>query len=92
MRLLRKQFVLDPYTERVLRKLAGRIPGNRSAVVRAAIHHYADIEKGLEGIEENPAFIKMMEESDRAEKEGRYITHEELKRQIRKNRRNGRQA
>jgi len=84
--LLRKQFVLDPSTERLLRKLAGKVPGNRSAVVRSAINYYADVEKELEGIDKDPGFIAMMEDSERAYREGRYSTLQEVRRQARSSR------
>lgn len=75
---MRKQFVFDKRTEKLLDELASYRGGNRSLVVREAIQIYSDMEDRLEKIEADPAFQKMMEESDRAIREGRVTPHEEV--------------
>jgi predicted transcriptional regulator len=75
---MRKQFVLDKRTEKLLDELASYRGGNRSLVIREAIQIYSDMEDRLEKIEADPAFQKMMEESDRAIREGRLTPHEEV--------------
>jgi predicted transcriptional regulator len=75
---MRKQFVLDKRTEKLLDELASYRGGNRSLVIREAIQIYSDMEDRLEKIEADPAFQKMMEESDRAIREGHVTPHEEV--------------
>jgi predicted transcriptional regulator len=75
---MRKQFVLDKRTEKLLDELASYRGGNRSLVIREAIQIYSDMEDRLEKIEADPAFQRMMEESDRAIREGRVTPHEEV--------------
>jgi predicted transcriptional regulator len=75
---MRKQFVLDKRTEKLLDELASYRGGNRSLVIREAIQIYSDMEDRLEKIEADPTFQKMMEESDRAIREGRVTPHEEV--------------
>jgi predicted transcriptional regulator len=75
---MRKQFVLDKRTEKLLDELASYRGGNRSLVIREAIQVYSDMEDRLEKIEADPGFQKMMEESDRAIREGRVTPHEEV--------------
>jgi len=75
---MRKQFVLDKRTEKLLDELASYRGGNRSLVIREAIQIYSDMEDRLEKIEADPAFQKMMEDSDRAIREGRVTPHEEV--------------
>jgi predicted transcriptional regulator len=80
---MRKQFVLDKRTEKLLDELASYRGGNRSLVIREAIQVYSDMEDRLEKIEADPAFQKMMVESDRAIREGRVTSHEEVVRKSR---------
>jgi predicted transcriptional regulator len=80
---MRKQFVLDKRTDRLLNELASYVGGNRSMVIREAIKLYSHMEDHLEKIEADPAFQKMMEESDRAIREGRVTPHEEVVRKSR---------
>jgi len=80
---MRKQFVLDKRTDKLLDELASYRGGNRSLVIREAIQVFSDMEDRLEQIEADPAFQKMMEESDRAVREGRVTPHEEVVRQSR---------
>ncbi|HEV2101296.1 MAG TPA: hypothetical protein VGR58_00825 [Candidatus Acidoferrum sp.] len=75
---MRKQFVLDKRTDKLLNELAYYAGGNRSMVIREAIKLYSHMEDRLEKIEADPAFQKMMKESDRAIREGRVTPHEEV--------------
>ena len=74
---MRRQFVLDKRTNKLLEELASYRAGNRSMVVREAIQLYADMEDRLDKIEADPAFQKMMDESDKAIREGRVTPHSE---------------
>jgi len=74
---MRRQFVLDKRTNKLLEELASYRAGNRSMVVREAIQLYADMEDRLDKIEADPAFQKMMDESDKAIREGRVTPHNE---------------
>ncbi len=76
--LMRKQFVLDKRTNKLLEELASYRGGNRSLVIREAIQAYADMQERLDRIEEEPAFQAMMDESDRAIREGRVTLHEQV--------------
>jgi len=80
---MRKQFVLDKRTHKLLEELASYRGGNRSLVVREAIQVYADMEDRLDKIEAEPAFQAMMRESDRAIREGRVTSHEDVMRMSR---------
>jgi predicted transcriptional regulator len=80
---MRKQFVLDKRTNQLLEELASYRGGNRSLVIREAIQVYADIEDRLDQIEDDPAFQAMMRESDKAIREGRVTSHEEVLRMSR---------
>lgn len=80
---MRKQFVLDKKTNKLLKELASYHGGNRSLVVRHAIQVYSDIEDRLEEIETNPAFQAMMAKSAAYIKASRVIPHEEVVRRSR---------
>ena len=80
---MRHQFVLDKRTNELLEKLASYRDGNRSVIVREAIQLYADMEDRLDKIEADPAFLKMMAESDKAIREGRVTPHSEVVRMSR---------
>jgi len=80
---MRHQFVLDKRTNELLEKLASYRDGNRSVIVREAIQLYADMEDRLDRIEADPAFLKMMAESDKAIREGRVTPHSEVVRMSR---------
>jgi predicted transcriptional regulator len=80
---MRHQFVLDKRTNKLLEELASYRDGNRSVIVREAIQLYADMEGRLERIEADPAFQKMMAESDQAIREGRVTPHSEVVRMSR---------
>ena len=73
-----RQFVLDKRTNKLLEELASYRAGNRSMVIREAIQLYADMEDRLDKIEADPAFQKMMDESDADIKAGRVMTHAEV--------------
>jgi predicted transcriptional regulator len=75
---MRKQFVLDKRTNRLLEELASYRGGNRSLVIREAIQVYADMEDRLDKIEADPAFQGMMRESDKAIREGRVTSHDDV--------------
>jgi predicted transcriptional regulator len=83
---MRKQFVLDKRTDKLLDELAAYRGGNRSLVIREAIQVYADMEDRLDKIEADPTFQKMMRESERAIAEGRVTPHEQVLRLARRNR------
>src|SRR5258708_13516974 len=84
--LMRKQFVLDKKSSRLLDELAETRDGNRSQVVREAIGLYAAMEASLEEIEANPKFIKMMERSAEDIRAGRVYSQEEVERHLSKKR------
>lgn len=63
---MRYQFVLDKRSKKVLDDLAQYRGGNRSRVVREALVTLADMEVRLDKIEADPAFQKMMTDSDQA--------------------------
>lgn len=84
--MLRRQFVLDKKSSRLLEELAADRGGNRSRVVREALRVYAEQEAMLDRIEQDPGFIKMMEESERDFREGRFVTQEELEEELRRDR------
>ena len=80
---MRKQFVLDKHTDKLLEELASHIGGDRSLIVRQAIQVYYDIEARLDKIEADPAFQAMMARSDADIKAGRVTPHEEVVRRFR---------
>jgi Arc/MetJ-type ribon-helix-helix transcriptional regulator len=80
---MRRQFVLDKRTDKLIEELASNGVGNRSMVVRTAVQLLADMEDRLDRIESDPAFQKMMAESDRAIREGRVTPHGEVVRMSR---------
>ncbi len=73
---MRHQFVLDKRGKKILDDLAHYRGGNRSRVVREALVTLADMEARLDKIETDPAFQKMMADSDQAIREGRVTPHE----------------
>lgn len=79
----RRQFVLDKRTNRILNRLAAEGDGNFSAVVRRGIDLVAEEEAILEATENDPGFIKMMEASEKAFREGRWTSHEDVMRMVR---------
>jgi predicted transcriptional regulator len=75
---MRKQFVLDKRTNKLLEELASYNGGNRSLIVRQAIQVYSDMEDRLDKIEADPAFQAMMGKSDADIQAGRMTPHEEV--------------
>ena len=80
---MRKQFVLDKRTNKLLEELASYNGGNRSLIVRQAIQVYSDMEDRLDKIEADPAFQAMMAKSDADIRAGRVTPHEEVVRRSR---------
>ncbi|MGB2678950.1 MAG: hypothetical protein WAN12_17850 [Candidatus Acidiferrum sp.] len=80
---MRKQFVLDKRTNKLLEELASQNGGNRCLIVRQAIRVHADVVDRLEKIEADPAFQAMMARSDADIKAGRVTPHEEVVRKSR---------
>jgi predicted transcriptional regulator len=83
---MRRQFVLDKKSSRLLDELAEIRGGNRSLVVREAIAVYADQEAYLEKIEADPKFIEMMEKSAADIRAGRVTEQAEVERRFAKKR------
>jgi predicted transcriptional regulator len=81
---MRRQFVLDKRTNKLLDELALYRGGNRSLVVREAIQVYSDMEDRLDKVEADPGFQQMMRESDKAICEGRVTAHEDVLRMSRR--------
>jgi predicted transcriptional regulator len=75
---MRRQFVLDKRTDKLLEELASYRAGNRSMVVREAIQFYADMEDELDKVEADPKFQKMMAKSDAEIRAGQLIPHSEV--------------
>ena len=75
---MRKQFVLDKRTNKLLDELASYRGGNRSMVIREAIQVYSDMEDRLEKIEADPAFQAMMAKSDEDIRRGRVTPHSDV--------------
>jgi predicted transcriptional regulator len=57
---MRSQFVLDDQTEALLNELSAARGGNRSFVVREAIHLYANLEDWLDTVEADPGLQRIM--------------------------------
>ena len=83
---MRRQFVLDKKSIKLLDELAETRAGNQSLVVREAIGLYAAMEASLEEIESDPRFINMMERSAADIRAGRAYTQEEVERRLAKKR------
>ncbi len=81
---MRHQFVLDKRSTQILDDLAQYRGGNRSRVVREALVALADMETRLDKIEADPAFQEMMQRSDEDIRAGRVVSHEEVKRRLRR--------
>jgi predicted transcriptional regulator len=82
--MTRRQFVLDNRSNKLLEQLAADRGGNRSQVIREAIQVYAEQEEYLDKIEADPAFQKMMAQSEADIRAGRIFTHEQVLRASRK--------
>ncbi len=79
---MRRQFVLDARTDRLLEELATLRAGNRSFVVREAIQLYAAVENTLEEVEADPGFQRMMERSAADIRAGRFSSHSEVRKRV----------
>ncbi len=79
---MRRQFVLDPRTEELLEELAADRAGNRSHVVREAIQLYAEMEARLDDIESDPEFQRRIEAADEDIRNGRVVSHDEVKKRL----------
>jgi len=79
---MRRQFVLDEHSERLLDQLAASRAGNRSFVVREAIALYASLEDRLNEIESQPGFQRQMRKSGEDIQAGRVLTHTQLKKRL----------
>ena len=79
---MRRQFVLDDHSERLLDQLAASRAGNRSFVVREAIALYANLEDRLDEIESQEGFRRQMRMSDEDIRTGRVMTHTQLKKRL----------
>lgn len=84
---MRRQIVLDRKSDKLLKQLTEDRDGNYSRTVRQALQALADQDAMFDAIERDPGFIAMMEESERAIREGRVTSHEEVKRMLRARRR-----
>jgi predicted transcriptional regulator len=79
---LRRQFVLDKKSDKLLKRLAADRGGNRSRVVREALESLAQREDYFDRIESDPAFLMMMEKSQRDIRAGRVSTLDEVERRL----------
>lgn len=84
---MRRQFVLDAGSERLLDRLAASRAGNRSFVVREAIALYASLEDQLAEIEAEPGFRRLMRQTDADIEDGRVRTNAQVKKLVRRKRR-----
>ena len=75
---MRSQFVLDDETEALLNELAAARAGNRSFVVREAIHLYANLEDWLNTVEADPGLQRMMSRSLADIESGNVMSSREL--------------
>ena len=83
---MRRQFVLDERSERLLDRLAASRAGNRSFVVREAIALYASLEERLAEIESHPGFRRLMRQTAADMEAGRVLTHAQVKKLVRRKR------
>ncbi|OFV94936.1 MAG: hypothetical protein A3F68_13150 [Acidobacteria bacterium RIFCSPLOWO2_12_FULL_54_10] len=83
---MRRQFVLDERSERLLDRLAASRAGNRSFVVREAIALYAALEERLTEMESQPGFLRLMRQTAADIEAGRVLTHAQMKKGLGKGR------
>ncbi len=83
---MRRQFVLDHRSEKLLDRLAASRAGNRSFVIREAIALYASLEDRLAEIEEEPELQRMMQRSASDIEAGKVMTHSQVKKLVRRKR------
>lgn len=79
---MRRQFVSDRRTEKLLNDLATARAGNRSYVIREAIQLYAAMESALDEIEADPGFLRMMERSRSDIRAGRVYSQAEVSQRL----------
>lgn len=79
---LRRQFVLDKKSNRLLEQLAADRGGNRSRVIREALEWLAQMDDYFDRVESDPGFIKLMERSVRDIRAGRVSTLDEVERRL----------
>jgi len=84
---MRRQIVLDAKSDKLLKRLTDDRDGNYSRTVRQALQALADQEAMFDAIERDPGFIAMMERSEKDFRAGRYVTLDELKKQLQTKRR-----
>ena len=80
----KRHILLDPRTDRLLDRLATAHSGNPSLVVRHALRQYGAMEEMFDRIEADPGFQRMMERSEADFKAGRFVSHDEVVRAVRK--------
>jgi predicted transcriptional regulator len=78
MNIMRSQFVLDDETEALLNELSAARAGNRSFVVREAIHLYANLEEWLDTLEADPGLQRMVASSAEDIEAGRVMNSRQL--------------
>ena len=83
---MRRQFVLDDRSEKLLDQLAKSRAGNRSFVIREAIALYASLEDRLAEIEALPGFQRQMRQTSADIETGRVLTHAQAKKLVRRRR------
>ena len=83
---MRRQFVMDERSERLLDRLAASRAGNRSFVVREAIALYAGLEDRLAETEAEPGFRRLMRQTAADSEAGRVLTHAQVKKRLGKRR------
>ena len=83
---MRRQFVLDAQSEKLLDRLAASRAGNRSFVIREAIALYASLEDRLAEIEAEPGFQRLMRQTAADIEAGRVLTHAQVKKLVRRKR------
>ena len=83
---MRRQFVLDERSERLLDRLAASRAGNRSFVVREAIALYASLGDRLAEIESQPGFRRLLRQTAADMEAGRVLTHAQVKKRLGKRR------
>lgn len=83
---MRRQFVLDERSEKLLDRLAEARADNRSFVVREAIALYAAMEDQLAEIESDPEFRRRMRRSAMDFEAGRTLTQAQAEKRLRRKR------
>ncbi len=84
------QVTIDEETARLLQALAASRAGNKSSVVREAVHRMAEqegFEQYLDWLEQRPEVRASLEQALADEREGRTVAHERVVRRFRKPRR-----